>query len=86
MSAADQEKTVSFREFRRHLSLYLREAEQGGAIVVTSHGRQVARLGPPPVVKRPIAELLGAFKGKIQMAEDFDDTPVELIESMENDL
>ena len=86
MPDAQQEKSVNFREFRKNLSTYLREAARGSAVVVTSRGKEVARLGPPPAVQRPVAELLGMFKGKIQMADDFDETPADLIEAMERDV
>ena len=85
MASSAQEKTVNFREFRKNLSCYLREAERGGAVVVTSRGKSIARLGPPPTAMRPRAELLGMFK-EIQMADDFDDTPADMIEAMEQDI
>ena len=85
MTAVKQEKTVNFRDFRKNLSAYLREAERGSAVVVTSRGKQVARLGPPPSAPRPRAELLGLFKHKIRLADDFDETPTELVDAMEND-
>jgi prevent-host-death family protein len=86
MTAVHQEKTVSFREFRKNLSAYLRDAEHGRAVVVTSRGKEVARLGPPPAIRRPLIELLGLFKDKIEMADDFDETPAEIIEAMESEV
>ena len=38
---------VSVRDFKDHLSEYLRRAEAGEEIVITSRGRPVARLAPP---------------------------------------
>jgi prevent-host-death family protein len=35
---------VSVREFKLRLSLYLRKASRGEEVVITSHGRPVARL------------------------------------------
>lgn len=35
---------VSVREFRSRLSLYLAKASRGEEVVITSHGRSVARL------------------------------------------
>lgn len=40
-------KQVGIADFKAHLSRYLREARDGGAIVVTDRGTPVARLGPP---------------------------------------
>ncbi|MFM7360721.1 MAG: type II toxin-antitoxin system Phd/YefM family antitoxin [Cyanobium sp.] len=37
---------VAVREFKNRLSELLKRAEAGEEIVVTSHGRAVARLGP----------------------------------------
>ncbi|HTT85666.1 MAG TPA: type II toxin-antitoxin system prevent-host-death family antitoxin [Rhizomicrobium sp.] len=76
-------KPVNFREFRENLSRYLREARDGAEIVVTSHGREVARVVPPVSIARQRAKFLGMFKGRLQMAPDFDETAAELIDEME---
>ncbi len=39
---------VAVRELKDHLSEYLRRAEAGEEVVITSHGRPVACLAPPP--------------------------------------
>ena len=39
---------ISVREFKDHLSEYLRRVQAGAELVVTSHGKPVARLVPPP--------------------------------------
>jgi len=39
---------VSVRELKAHLSAYLRKAEQGQRIVITSHGTPVGQLIAPP--------------------------------------
>ena len=41
--------SVNVRELKTRLSEYLRRAERGEVVEVTSHGRVVARLMPPPV-------------------------------------
>lgn len=38
---------VSIRELKNHLSAYLRRAQAGEEIVVTSRGKRVARLAKP---------------------------------------
>lgn len=38
---------VSVREFKSHLSEYLRRVQAGEDVVITSHGKPVARLTPP---------------------------------------
>jgi prevent-host-death family protein len=39
---------VGVRELRQNLSVYLRRVRRGESLVVTEHGRPVARLGPLP--------------------------------------
>ena len=43
---ATREQRVGIRELRSRLSEYLGEVRAGTTIVVTDHGRQVARIGP----------------------------------------
>jgi prevent-host-death family protein len=74
--------TVSFRDLRKNLSGFLRQARQGEEIIVTSRGQVVARIVPPAeLARRPI----GVLKGQIHMADDFDETPSDLIAAMEGD-
>ncbi len=75
--------TVPFREFRKNLSGYLRQARQGAEFIVTSRGREVARVGPPDQTARRRRALIGMFKGQFRMAPDFDETPADLIAAME---
>jgi prevent-host-death family protein len=72
--------TVNFRELRQNLAGYLRQARQGQEIVVTSRGQVVARIVPPA---EPARRPIGLLKGEIRMADDFDETPADLIDAME---
>jgi len=74
--------TVSFRDLRKNLSRFLRQARQGEEIIVTSRGQVVARIMPPA---EPQLRPIGLLKGQIHMAEDFDDTPGDVIAAMEGD-
>jgi len=75
-----ESKSVNFRELRENLSDVLRQASLGAEFTVMSRGKVLARIGPPPHAgRRPV----GLLKGQIQMAEDFDETPAELINAME---
>jgi len=48
---------VPVRELKDHLSEYLRRAQEGEEVVITSHGRPVGRLlGPRPVSRDLEAE------------------------------
>jgi len=73
-------KSVNFRELRENLSDVLRQASLGTEFTVVSRGKVLARIGPPPHAgRRP----LGLLKGQIEMADDFDQTPADLIAAME---
>ena len=77
-------ESVNFREFRKNLAGYLRQARQGDEIIVTSRGEEVARLVPPAKPERKRRQL-GTLQGRIWMAEDFDETPADIIAAMEGD-
>jgi prevent-host-death family protein len=54
---------VSVRELKNRLSEYLRRAQAGEEVVVTSHGRAVGRLvGPPPVSTHPEADTIARLR------------------------
>ena len=79
------EKTINFREFRNHLSGYLKRARQGSHFVVTSRGEEIARIVPPAPKAHKRRQLIGMFKGQFQMARDWGETPADLIAAMEGD-
>lgn len=71
-------KQVNVHEAKTHLSKLLAEVENGHEIVVARDGKPVAKLVPFPVKKKnriPMNDL----KGKIWMADDFDELPDELL-------
>lgn len=41
-----KEQSIGIREFKARLSECVREVKRGGTVVVTEHGRRVARLVP----------------------------------------
>ncbi|HUY05875.1 MAG TPA: type II toxin-antitoxin system prevent-host-death family antitoxin [Acidimicrobiales bacterium] len=58
---------VGVREFRDHLSRYLNQVESGDEVIVTDHGREIARVMPienggrrPSACDRLVAEGLAA--------------------------
>ena len=56
---------ISVRELKRRLSEYLRRVAAGEEVVVTSHGRAVARLVPPRTRRRRASsedELIARFR------------------------
>lgn len=71
---------VGVREARGRFSELLERAKAGESISVTRRGEEVARIEPPKprVDRRP-----GRLKGKIWIADDFDETPQDIIDMME---
>lgn len=75
-------ESVNFREFRKNLAGYLRQARLGEEIIVTSRGEAVARLVPPASPEQTPRQL-GGLAGKIWISDDFDETPADIIAAME---
>jgi prevent-host-death family protein len=74
---------VNVYEAKTHLSRLLDRAQGGEEIVITRHGRPVARLGP--IRERPPARKLGALRGRIRMSNDFDaPLPDEMLDAFED--
>lgn len=66
-------------EAKTRLSQLLDEALAGEEVVIARHGKPLVHL--VPVQRKPIRRQPGAWAGKVRIAEDFDETPEELIES-----
>ena len=62
--------TVSIYEAKTRLSHLVDRALQGDDVVITRHGRPVARLVPAARPRAP--RRLGSLRGKIHVAKDFD--------------
>lgn len=72
-------RTVNVHEAKTHLSRLLEAVERGEDVVIARAGRPVARLvpaGPSARVRVP-----GAWKGKIVIGRDFDDTPQGVVDA-----
>ena len=73
---------ISIAEAKAKFSELIKRAEAGEEVIVTRHGKPVARVMPPvEELKKP--PLLGALKGKIRIADDFDEPLEDLKEYME---
>ncbi len=57
----------------------VRRAEGGERITLTRHGRPVAEIGPPAAPAD--IPLIGALKGRIHIADDFDDLPPDFTDA-----
>lgn len=72
---------VAIAEAKAQFAELIRRAEAGEDITVTRHGRAVARI--TPASPGPSIGLIGALKGQIEIAEDFDDLPDGFQEALE---
>ena len=70
---------VGMHEAKSQLSRLVDLAERGEEIVIQRSGRPVARLVAIER-RRPVAEAFGALRGQIELADDFDELPPDLIE------
>lgn len=69
---------VNIHEAKSQLSKLIEEAESGEEVIVARAGKPVVRL--TPLSGRPERRTPGAWAGKIWIADDFDDTPEEIID------
>ena len=67
-------------EAKTTLSKLVERAQAGEDIVIARNGTPVARL--VPVVRRSsLADVRGALRGQIHIADDFDDLPDDIAEA-----
>ncbi len=69
---------------RANLSRLLREARQGGSILITSRNVIVAEIGLRPRIL-PSRRVAGLLKGRIRVGSDFNDLLSDLIDAMESE-
>jgi len=70
---------VNMHEAKTHLSKLVARVEAGEEIVIARAGRPVARLVPPMPKRQP--RRFGIWRGRVWIADDFDVTPPEIIDS-----
>lgn len=75
---------VNVYEAKTQLSRLLDRAHAGEEIVIGRAGVPVARL-VPLASPEPIQRELGAWRGQVQIAEDFDELPDELAAAFRGD-
>ncbi|HXD54430.1 MAG TPA: type II toxin-antitoxin system Phd/YefM family antitoxin [Solirubrobacteraceae bacterium] len=75
-------KSVGVHEAKTHLSRLLQEVAAGEEILITSRGKTVAVLGPPPDDRIP---RFGIDRGRLTVPEDFDaPLPDDLLDEFES--
>jgi prevent-host-death family protein len=73
-------RKVGLRTAKAKLSELVAAAELGREVIILRRGKPVARLLG---VEAPILRHPGAMRGRIWMADDFDDTPGDVIAGFE---
>jgi prevent-host-death family protein len=64
-------------EAKTHLSQLVEQALHGDEIVITRRGKPAVRLEPVAPTTGALA-LMGAWKGHLEIAEDFDELPEDI--------
>jgi antitoxin (DNA-binding transcriptional repressor) of toxin-antitoxin stability system len=68
-------------EAKTQLSRLVERAQAGEEIVITRHGQPAARL-IPEIRAQGFASLAGAWRGRVQIADDFDELPDDLADAL----
>ena len=76
---------VTLSEAKAKLSELVKRVESGEIITVTRHGKPVLELRDPNIAARRKAAY-GSMKGKIWMADDWDETPQDILDAMEESI
>ncbi len=71
---------VGMHEAKTKLSQLVERAEAGEEIIIARNGKPVVRLVPVSVTNS-LATVYGALRGRVHVAEDFDDLPDDIAEA-----
>ncbi len=75
-------RTVNIHEAKTHLSRLAEEVAAGEEIIVAKAGKPIIKL--VPIVTKPKKRKIGALKGKLRIAKDFDaPLPDEFLDAFE---
>lgn len=69
--------SVNIHEAKTHLSRLVERAAAGEEIIIAKAGKPMAKLVPLTAESTP--RVAGSMRGKIWIADDFDETPEEII-------
>jgi prevent-host-death family protein len=65
-------------EAKTHLSKLVERAEAGEDVVIQRNGKPVVRLVPVVEAPRSLASVRGAWRGRVHVADDFDELPEDI--------
>jgi len=78
-------RRVEMAEFQDNVASFLRQARRGASFLIVSQDEAVTELHPPSQPQpEPPRRLMGAMRGKIWMADDFETWPEGFIDEMVN--
>ncbi|HTZ86901.1 MAG TPA: type II toxin-antitoxin system prevent-host-death family antitoxin [Solirubrobacteraceae bacterium] len=69
---------VGMHEAKTHFSRLVDRVEAGEEVVIQRNGRPVARLVSIDEEPRSLASIRGIWRGRVRMAEDFDELPADI--------
>lgn len=76
-------ESINIYDAKTQFSRLLDRVAEGQEVVISRHGRPVARLVP---YRAPRADrMLGAFAGQVHVAPDFDATPADVLDAFEGE-
>lgn len=73
-----QQKQINIHEAKTHLSRLLEGVSEGDDVVIAKHGKPIARLIPYEAKYEAPRKLTGSWKGKVIVADDFDEADAEI--------
>ena len=76
--------TLNMHDAKSQLSRMVEQALLGEDVIIAKAGKPAVRLVPVEPLAPRAKRQLGPLRGQIWMAEDFDDTPQEVIDAFEN--
>jgi prevent-host-death family protein len=71
---------VGMHEAKTKLSQLVERAERGEEIVITRNGKPTVKLSPIASTGS-LASVRGAWRGQVQLSEDFDELPDDIAEA-----
>jgi prevent-host-death family protein len=72
---------VGMHEAKTHLSKLVERAEAGEDVVIQRNGKPVVRLVPIVEEPRSLASVRGTWRGRVRIADDFDELPEDIAEA-----